>query len=100
MGPPRVHTSMGLPKHPIPRLMTNQRKKIVRELTGTEERLWTFILSYLSENDMVPSYDQICEELGYASVRSAWYWIRKLEAKGLIQSVPKEDFRGYKVKPI
>lgn len=79
--------------------MTKQdRRNALKGIAGTElEKLYTYILQYQADNELVPSYEQICEDFKFKALNQAMRRIHKLVDLGLIQKVPRTAHRGYKV---
>jgi repressor LexA len=59
-------------------------KKILRSLTLKEKNVLVFLESYMLENGISPSYQEICSNFGFASYNSVQRYLKQLESKGYI----------------
>jgi len=57
-------------------------------LTGDQPAVLSFIARHMRETGGAPSFQEIADALGYASVSTAYFRVRHLEAAGLVTRIP------------
>lgn len=58
--------------------------QVVASLTPKEKRVMEFIESYIEENGFAPSFSEVQEHFGFASINSVQSYVRQLENKGYL----------------
>jgi repressor LexA len=59
-------------------------KTELKPLTLKEKNVLQFLESYMMENGISPTYQEICDNFGFASYNSVQRYLKQLEAKGYI----------------
>jgi repressor LexA len=65
--------------------MTPKNETEVKPLTLKEKNVLQFLESYLLENAISPTYQEICDHFGFASYNSVQRYLKQLEAKNYIK---------------
>ncbi len=62
------------------------RQDLLRSLTFKEKNVLEFLEAYMRENGISPSYQEICQNFGFASFNSVQRYLKQLEEKGYIHN--------------
>jgi repressor LexA len=65
--------------------VSHVRAEAPRPLSPKEKTVLEFLESYIRENGVSPTYQEICQHFGFASFNSVQRYLKQLEAKGYIQ---------------
>lgn len=65
--------------------MTMKNETEAKPLTLKEKNVLQFLESYLLENGISPTYQEICDHFGFASYNSVQRYLKQLEAKNYIK---------------
>lgn len=69
----------------------------MNRLSPKEKLVWEFICQFTTENDYVPSYTEIKEHFGFASLFSVQRYIQQLSDKAYIQSGQNNQKRALQI---
>lgn len=65
-------------------------------LTKTEEKIWSFVLGYISDYGHAPTRQEIANKFGYNNRQSADYFLKNMESKGYFKL--GKGWRNIKIK--